>query len=191
VAAVVAGGEASLVQGFRGAKFGMTEAEVMAAITADFGIKQDAVRIEDNQAELTRALVISVPDLLEGGGRADVAYVFGFKTKQLIQVGLTWSRATDEKMTPERLFSNANILRAHFLSAGYAPESIASNAVINGGLMMFRGADAKDHTTVLLLQGSFREGEGNQRLLTPSGVVVYYIADAKKPDIFKLPTGTF
>ena len=183
--------DAPIVTGFRSAKFGAAEADVVAAITADFGIAKEKIRREDNPAELTHALIITVPDLLEGGGTADVAYVFGYKTKTLIQIGLTWSKATDDKMTPERLFSNANILRAHFLGAGYQPESIATNAVVNGGLMMFRGNDSKEHTTVLVLQGAFRAGEGNQRVLTPSGLVVYYIADSKSPDIFKLPTGTF
>ena len=31
----------------------------------------------------------------------------GFKTKTLIQIGLSWSKASDEKMTVEQLFSNA------------------------------------------------------------------------------------
>ncbi len=183
--------ESFAVTGFRSARFGANEAEVLGAIAADFGIRKEAVRIEENAAEMTRVLVISVPDLLEGGGKADIGYVLGYRSRSLIQVGLTWSHATDEAMTPERLFSNANILRAHFLQAGYAADTIVTNAVVNGGLLMFRGSDADGRTTAMMLQGALQKGEANQRVLTPTALLVYYIADSKTPDVFKLKPGSF
>ena len=93
----------------------MTEDEVRCAVEKDFHLKGDAVRAERNFTEQTTALIISVPDLLEGGGRANVSYVFDSKSKALIQFAVTSSKNTEEAMTPERLFPNANILRAHFL----------------------------------------------------------------------------
>jgi hypothetical protein len=179
------------VSGFRSARFGTAEDEVRAAIEKDFGKKADQIRAEENLSEQTRVLSVIMPDLLPGGGTAQVAYVFGYKTKKLIQVAVSWSKATDEAMTPERLFSNANILRAHFLEAGYRPETIATNAVVAGGLVMFRGSDAADRTTLLLLQGTTSEGENNQRILAPSALSLFYLADAKNPDIFRLPPGQF
>jgi hypothetical protein len=181
----------ALVTGFRSARFGASEAEVLAAIATDFGIRKEAVRIEENAAELTRVLVVTVPDLLEGGGKADIGYVLGYRTKSLIQVGITWSRTTDETMTPERLFSNANVLRAHFLQSGFAADTIVTNAVVSGGLLIFRGTDAGGHTTAMMLQGTLQQGEANQRILTPTGLLVYYIADSKAPDVFKLRPGSF
>src|SRR5271169_2814884 len=121
------------VVGFRSARFGMTEAEVRAAIQKDFKVKSDAIQSEENKAEQTHALVVAAPDVLPGGGGASISYVFGFKTKTLIQVGITWSKATDDKMTPEQLFSNANVLRAHFVGLGYKPETVSTNMPINGG----------------------------------------------------------
>jgi hypothetical protein len=131
------------VAGFRSARFGMTEAEVRAAIQKDFKVKSDAIQSEENKAEQTHALVVAVPDVLPGGGSASISYVLGFKTKTLIQVGITWSKATDDKMTPEQLFSNANVLRAHFIGSGYKPETVSTNMPINGGILMFRGSDAE------------------------------------------------
>src|SRR4051812_33988027 len=64
-----------VVEGFRSAKFGMNETEIRAAITKDFAIKPDAIRSQENQAELTRSLVVTVPDLLASGGTAEVSYV--------------------------------------------------------------------------------------------------------------------
>ena len=179
------------VAGFRSAKFGMAEAEVRAAIEKDFGVKPDQIRAEENLAEQTHVLGVRVPDLLAGGGTAEVSYVFGYKTKKLIEVTSLWSKATDDKMTPERLFSNGNILRAHFSSEGYQPDSIVTTGVMNTGIVMFRGSDAEGHTTVLVLEGTTSEGAEKQRVLTPTSLLLFYLADAKNPDVFKLPPGQF
>jgi hypothetical protein len=181
---------AAEVEGFRSARFGMSEADVKAAITKDFG-KGTAVTEQPNAGERTKVLVVKVPDLLPGGGTAEVSYVFGYQTKKLIQVSVSWSKAIDDKMTPEQLFSNSSVLRTHFMSEGFKPETIATNMPINGGLLMFRGSDAKDRTAMLMLQGTFTQGEKNQRILTPTSLLLFYVADAKAPDVYRLPPGSF
>jgi hypothetical protein len=182
---------AASVGGFRSARFGMNEAEVRAAIVKDFGVKSEAIKAEFNPSEQTPVLVVRAADVLPGGGIAEVSYVFGFKSKTLIQVSVAWSKAIDDKMTPDQLFSNSSILRAHFMTAGYRANTIASNMPINGGLLMFRGSDDKDHTTMLILQGTVAKGENDQRVLTPNGLVLIYTADAKTPDIYRLQPGSF
>jgi hypothetical protein len=179
------------IEGFRSAKFGMNETDIRAAMVKDFVVKPDAIKSQDNPAELTQSLLLTVPDLLPSGGTAEVSYVLGYKSKTLIQVGTVWSKGTDPAMTPEKLFSNANILRAHFLGEGFKPESIAVNTPVAGGILMFRGSDAKDRSVILLLQGTFENKENNQRVLTPTGLLLFYVADTKSPDVFKLPPGQF
>ena len=179
------------IDGFRSAKFGMNETDVRAAMTKDFNAKSDAIKIQDNASELTRSLLLPVPELLPNGGTAELSYVFGYKSKSLIQVGAVWSKGTDAAMTAEKLFSNANILRAHFMGEGFKPDSIAVNMPVAGGIVMFRGSDAKDRSVILLLQGTFENKENNQRVLTPTSLLLFYVADAKSPDIFKLPPGQF
>ncbi len=179
------------VDGFRTAKFGMAEADVRNAIVRDLGVKPDAIRSEDNKSEQTHVLLVKAPEVLPGGGASEVSYVFGYKTKKLIQVGVTWSKATDDKMTPDQLFSNSTVLRTHFISQGYKQDTIATNMPINGGILMFRGSDDKDRTTMLILQGSIAQGENNQRVLTPTALLLFYVADAKTPDVYRLPPGSF
>ncbi|MFB6415554.1 MULTISPECIES: hypothetical protein [Bradyrhizobium] len=179
------------IDGFRSAKFGMNEADVRAAMAKDFNVRPDAIKSQDNAAELTHSLLYSAPDLLPNGGTAELSYVFGYKSKSLIQVGAVWSKGTDTAMTPEKLFSNANILRAHFMGEGFKPDSIAINMPVAGGIVMFRGSDAKDRSVILLLQGTFENKENSQRVLTPTSLLLFYVADAKSPDIFKLPPGQF
>lgn len=178
------------IDGFRSAKFGMNEADVRAAMARDFNPKPDAIKAQENASELTRSILLSVPELLPNGGTAELSYVFGYKSKSLIQVGAVWSKGTDAAMTPEKLFSNANILRAHFMGEGFKPDSIAVNMPVAGGIVMFRGSDAKDRSVILLLQGTFETKESN-RVLTPTSLLLFYVADAKSPDIFKLPPGQF
>lgn len=179
------------VAGFRSAKFGMNENDVKAAIAKDFNLKGDAVRAETNPNEQTRILMIKAPDVLPGGGTAEVSYVFGYKSKSLIQVGVSWSKTIDDKMTPEQLFTNSTMLRTHFLGAGYKQETIATNMPIANGILMFRGNDAKDRATMLILQGTTTKGENDQRVLTPTALLLFYAADAKSPDVFRLPPGSF
>lgn len=179
------------VDGFRSAKFGMTEAEVKSAIASDFGIKSNAIREQPNVGERTKALLVKVPDVLQGGGTAEVSYIFGYHTKKLIQVSVSWSKATDEKMSPEQLFSNSSVLRDYFMAEGFKPETVATNMPISGGLLMFRGGDTKDHTAMLILQGTFAQGEHNQRVLTPASLLLFYIEDPKAPDVYRLPRGSF
>jgi hypothetical protein len=179
------------VSGFRSAKFGMSEADVRAAIVRDLGVKPEAIRAETNASEQTRVLLVKANDVLPGGGAAEVSYVLGYKSKTLIQVGATWSKATDEKMTPDQLFSNSTVLRTHFMAAGYKADTIASNMPISGGILMFRGSDAKDHTTMLILQGTLAKDEKEQNVLTPTGLLLFYVADAKAPDVYRLTPGSF
>lgn len=179
------------VEGFRSARFGMSEAEVKTAIMKDFGLKADAIREQSNPGERTKVLVAKVPELLPGGGVAEASYVIGYQSKKLIQVSISWSKAIDDKMMPEQLFSNSSVLRSHFMGEGFKPDTVATNMPINGGLLMFRGSDAKDRTVMMILQGTLAQGEGNQRVLTPTTLLLFYIADAKTPDVYRLPPGSF
>lgn len=186
------------MQGFRSARFGMNEASVRAVIPKDLDVAADAVKTSENLSQQTHVLTVRAADVLPGGGAAEVAYVFGYKTKKLIQVGIVWTPATDAAITPERLFSNGNILRAHFIEDGdYKAETIITDAAVKNGLMMFRGSDAQGHTTVLLLQGqmsapaSATSADKDKRVLTPKSLSLIYLSDPKNPDVYRLTPGQF
>jgi hypothetical protein len=183
------------ITGFRSAMFGATEAEVRAAAMKDFGVGVDAIHNGQNLAAHTQILTVRAPDVLPEGGAADVAYSLGYKSKKLSQVAVTWSKQTDERLTPERLLQNGESLRDYFQSAGYVPESVVSNAPVKDGVLLFRGADAQGRTTVLLLQGvtsgEKASGEKATRQFSPSALVLLYLADPKNPDIYRVPAGKF
>jgi len=180
------------VTGFRSAAFGMDQADVKAAIEKDFGIKAAAVASGENAAERTQVLSVLVPNLLEDGGAAQVSYVFGYKSKGLIQIGISWSHQTDSTLTADKLVADGDVLRAHFLADGYAPQSVKTGLVLPNGLLLFRGEGADGHATVLILEGSFKKAaDGKQNILTPTGLALLYSADPAHPDIFKIAPGRF
>ncbi len=181
-----------VVEGFRSARFGMSEDEVRAAIKADFGLEGDAVVPGTNAAERTQLLTVVAPDLLPEGGAAQISYVFGYTSKALIQVGISWSADIDPSVDAAKLYANSDVLVAYFTAAGYQPATIRTGLVLDNGILLFRGEDAEGHATILLLQGEYTGGAAEgQRVLRPTSLALLYAADSQAPDIFTVPPGQF
>jgi hypothetical protein len=179
------------IKGFRSATFGANEAEVRAAIQKDFGVAPDAIKTAQNFVERTTLLTVRAPDVLPEGGMADIAYTLGHTSKKLVQVTVTWSKQSDDKMTPEQILQDGESLRNYFQGAGYVPSSVMTNAVVGEGVVLFRGADAQGHTTVLLLRGTPSGDKTTGEKLTPTSLGLFYLADSKNPDIYRIPKGKF
>ena len=179
------------VAGFRSAHFGMTEAEVRAAIVQDFNLAGGAVTAGQNPAERTRLLTATVPDLLPSGGTARIVYVFGYQGHKLIQVGVLWSKAVDPALAPEMLISDAAALQALFLADNYRPSTVVTNvAFANGNVTLFQGEDADGHMTKLVMEGS-TAGSGAAKQFTPTALNLIHVVDAQHPDVLKLKAGSF
>jgi hypothetical protein len=86
------GSEPASVDGFRSAKFGMTESEIKDSINKDFNISSSAVEKSENALEKTTSLAVTVPKLMEEGGVSRVVYILGYKSKKLIQVNVIWGK---------------------------------------------------------------------------------------------------
>ncbi len=186
------GGGSTEVTGFRSARFGMTEAEVRAAITRDFGVQDKDVTVAENPIERTKVISLFAPDLVPRGGRAQVTYVMGFQWRRLIQVTVTWSNASDARITPQVLTANSELLQAHLRRGGYRSETVATDVPLGkNGLVVFRGADRKGHMTQLTLTGTTEEDRNGNRILTPKQLQLFYVADPVRPDVFKLKPGLF
>jgi hypothetical protein len=179
------------VEGFRSAKFGMSEADVRTAIGKDFPGAAGAIKESTNLSERTKILTIKTPDVLADSGSAEVAYIFGYKSKMLIQISIVWSKATDSALTPEALVSNGEGLRGYFLADGFPPSAVVSNVALPDGILLFRGTDKQGREVLLVLRGT-ASGEGNaQKTFTASATTLFYIAKTTDPDVFKVPAGKF
>ena len=180
------------VTGFRSAKFGMNEQDVRAAIAKDFKVAPADIHETENPVEHTKVLVVGLPVLQPLDGKAEVAYVFGYKSHRLIQVGATWRIAADPKITPDILVNNANTLQNLFLSQGYKAGTITTNGTLStGGLLVFRGEDEKKHSTILILEGKTAAGQNGGQTLTPETLILLYVESTDAPDALKIAPGQF
>lgn len=176
------------INGFRSAQYGMNEAAVRAAIAKDFPQVKD-IAAETNAVEKTKALSLTVDDLLPDSGPARVSYIFGYKSSALAQINIMWGG--QETTKPETLVNTANQLGNYLKDAGYKPDSIAINAVApDGSLVVFRGEDSKGHMTLLVLRGRAEKADKNIKL-TPNVLQLSYVADVRNPDVFHLDKGKF
>ncbi len=181
------------IDGFRSAHFGMTEAEIRKAIEADFKLSGGAVRASDSPVERTHVLSVTLPDLVPDSGKAVVDYVFGYKSKRLIEVNVVWSTAADPANKPETLVHTGATLQGYFQSETFPAGQAVANAVLaNGGVLLFRGTDPAGHTVVLLLNGPLhQDAKEHKAQMTPGVLSLVYAADPTHPDVFRLQKGSF
>jgi hypothetical protein len=185
------------LEGFRSAHWGMTEAQVKAAIRKDFNIPAEKQQAEENPSERTTVLSVTVNDLLEGAGKARISYIFGYSTKKLIEVNIVWGNTIDPQAQPERIVAGANQLRTLFLNAGYDSQTVASNvATADGMITVFQGQDADKHMTLLRLVSTpapaAAKQHGKGEAARPTVVLfLSYLLDARNPDVYRLKKGLF
>jgi hypothetical protein len=184
------------VDGFRSAHWGMTDAQVKAAIRKDFNVPPEKVQTEENASERTAVLTITAGDLLEGAGKARVSYIFGYTGKKLIQVNIVWGTTIDPQAKPDRIVAAANQLRALFLGYAYQPDTVASNVPTSDGtITVFQGQDAEKHMTLLrLVSTPAPPPPKNAKGEAPSPTVVLflsYVLDVRNPDVYRLKKGQF
>lgn len=186
------------VEGFRGARFGMDEAQVRAAIQTDFQAKPDAIRLVPNAMERTTALIVSLPSMDPGPGPATVVYILGHKTKKLIQVNLVWSQPAGAGAVDSGPYLVAGVQLANYFN-GFAWRDGKVNMGVPSGpntLVLFAAEDAKTGAVQVIADGvAFERKDGKAEAAPPKpgslSLRVSYIADRLAPDIFRLEPGRF
>ncbi len=180
------------ISGFRSAHFGMTEAEVRAAIGHDFHLPASAIHAANNAVERTTILSVRIADLAPGAGGAIVSYVFGYRSHVLVEVNIVWSKASDPNLTPDQLEVIGARLQAYFAAEHFPPARTAMNALLADGVLLFRTVDPAGGAIALILSGPVRNAaKSHQRVLTPTALSLAYAVDAAHPDVFRLEKGSF
>lgn len=178
------------LNGFRSANFGMTADQVRAAIRRDFNVAADRIETVENSIERTTVLTVTVPDLLPNAGPALVAYVIGFRSRQLVQVTITWGGQINPQFRPEQALGAARQLQGYFAGLGHRPDSVVTNAQQrDGSILVYAGDDAQRRRTLLVLSNVIGV-EGRP----PEGAPVMqlsYIRDPQTPDVFQIRRGDF
>lgn len=191
------------VTGFRDARFGMTEQDVRAVITRSLGVKPADIAGSTNPVEGTTVLTIRVASLDPVPGPAQVAYIFGYTSKKLIQVNVIWGDdkpkdQTKDQSDPNALVTAGTRLERYF--AGFAWRKDAARGGIPVGentVVLFSGEDDKKGAVRLIADGVRyqMQREGNQTTSPepkgPPKLIINYIADRENPDIAKIEKGKF
>ena len=178
------------IGGFRSAKFGMKMKEVKKAIYQDFGIPDGKITTVNHPTERTESLAVAVEKLLPNAVKSRVVYVFGYKTKRLIQVNILLGHPVDTSVTPQQIVDSGNILGNHFFKKRYQEDGLVAHARLNdGSILIFRGKDQKGRMVLLHLsnpQPNDKNNEGPKMTLSLS-----YIEKPGKPDAYQLEDGDF
>lgn len=185
---------ATLVEGFRQARFGMTEPEVRQAIRRDFPVAAGRLSRVTHPSERTTVLTITVEGLLLDAGSAQLSYILGYASKRLVQVNIAWASDGRSTARDEAIVAAANTLRDHFRTQHRAPpdEVLINQQVDKNAFLVFRAAQADGRMVVLLLSGVAASGRADRTPAPPPLTLqLSYIRDRESPDIFRIERGRF
>jgi hypothetical protein len=187
------------VEGFRSAKFGMTEAEVKRAIQVDFNIKEASIARAVEPVDRTPTLTITTNDILPDVGPVRVVYWFGYKEKKLFQVGLMWGAGVgDTAPNSTNVLGGAQVLLNYFASQNFKPENRIVNAqLVDGMNLLFQGIDEKGRmvqlqygTVVRELPAGEKPDPAKPQPRIPFARLVY-VQDPKNRDVYHIKPGQF
>ena len=178
------------IEGFRSAKFRMSMNQVKKAIYKDFNLRGNQITTLKHPTEQTASLGVSVERLLPNSGKARIVYVFGYKTKRLIQVNILLGHPVDTVATPQQIVDSGNLLGNHFFKKRYQEDGLVAHARLNdGSILIFRGKDQKGHMVLLRLSNPQPNSEDKEDLKI--SLSLSYIEKPGKPDAYQLKDDDF
>jgi hypothetical protein len=117
-------GPPAAIEGFRQALFGMTEEQVRQVVRKDFPAAAAKISSATHPSEKTTVLSVTVTDLLPDSAAARISYIFGYRSKKLIQVvNVVWT-SDGGTSDDETIIDTANALRDYFTSQNYKPDCV-------------------------------------------------------------------
>ena len=182
------------VDGFRSAAFGMSEAQVRDAIRKDFNLAKDKVAAEESPTDRTLSLSVTVNDLLPEAGPARINYVFGYKSKKLMQVHVVWGGGQTPAVKPEKLQLAAATLQQYFLGEGFPQDKMVTNGrTPDGTVVVFQGFDSQKRLALLRYIGAEpgAKEKGEKTAAPPPTLWLSYVQDLQNPDVYRIPKGQF
>jgi hypothetical protein len=130
-------------------------------VRKEFGLDEDAIAREENSLEKTASLIVTVNDLIPESGPSQIAYIFGYGSKNLILVNIVWGHSVDVETTAQKLVATANILRNYFSAAGYKNVKV-NQPVEVGKTLVFRGSDDSGRMVLLVLNATRASDEQSE-----------------------------
>jgi len=187
-------GPPARIEGFRQVLFGMNEEQVRQAIRKDFTAASAKISSTIHPSEKTTVLSLVVTDLLPNTGNARISYIFGYRSKKLIQINIVWT-SEGTSASDETVVSTANSLRDYFASQNHKSDSVVANRQLTENtILVFRANDLQGRTVLLVLSGVATEARQEAKKGArppPLTLELSYIQDAAHPDVFRIAKGQF
>lgn len=181
--------------GYRSAHFGMTEAAVLDAIEADFAIPPGSVERSANALEKTANLTVTVIDLVEFTGAAEIVYIFGYQSKKLIQINLLWRAPAGANDAEQRLLRAARIMANRVSLWGISKFETAPDTVTSdGATLLFQGQGESGMIASISMSVPCEELASCSASETADDgfwLRVALIENVDVPDIYKIQPGQF
>ncbi len=178
----------------------MTSDQVMKAIFKDFrGVKR-SVTTKIHPTERTKSLLLDVTDLVPDSGKAQIAYIFGFKSKRLFQINILWKNTDTKQGKTLGVVKTANLLRSLFLKKGFAKDKfIANRRLKDGSILVFRAVDGLERMALLFLnnplgtpeQAKKKTAKERAELSKKITLMLSYMERPERPDVFKIKSSDF
>lgn len=138
-----------LITGFRSARFGMSEAEVRAAIAKDFKVEGPAIQTLFVAEQHTKVLTLALPQLNPGPCPAVLSYILDARTGALVHVNVSWAFSGEANAYQRAAIQFAGErLAAYFHEAPSAPEAVLPTGAIGTQRVLFYAARDKKGRTV-------------------------------------------
>lgn len=184
------------IEGFRQARFGMTEQALRQAIQRDFPAAAGRLSRRTHPREKTTVLSLTVEDLIPDTGPARISYILGHASRRLVQVNIVWAGDGRTEARDEAIVAAANALRDHFLAEHHRapPDGIVANhRLAEDAILVFRAAQADGRMVLLLLSGTPAAAAAAREAERPPPLTLQlsYIRDHANPDIFRIERGRF
>jgi hypothetical protein len=178
----------------------MTEPDVRAVVTKSFGVKAADIKVTPNPTEGTSLLVIRVESLDPGPGPATITYIFGHKSKKLVQVNVVWGGEDSASKPPDAnaIIGAGTRLERYFQGFSWRKDTTRVGIPVGENtVVLFAGEDEKKGAVRLVADGIKYQlnREGSQTTSPdPKGaakLIINYIADRDNPDIATVERGKF
>ena len=184
------------ITGWGRARFGMSEAEVRAAIAQEFPDAGPVAQTTE-PSQGTLVLTVVVPKAEPGPGPATISYVFGASSRTLAAVNVSWLAPGDATPAQRRaLIAAGSELLAGLLGSYWAPLTTARGHVLAPGVViLFASRDPQGHGIEVRLDGvplDLQRPSSNgvprplERMVAPPGSArlrLSVVADPLRPDV--------
>lgn len=196
------------VSGFRSARFGATESEVMKAIKNDLGVKEANVHRTQDATTRVTVLEVKLKAFTPMNLPATMTYVLGYKCNCLMQVGISWAFPDNASVEQRKTaMMGVGALVDRFTKMKWEKDEVVTGRAMgevkdgsDNALVFFRGQNKKNEAITLIgapvkmsknAKDPKKEDSFAANIDEIKTISLSYEKDVVNPDIYKVDVSGF